>query len=70
MDTLSKAFLQKLRVEKAIQELSEGKKGLSQIALDAGFSDQSHLTRAVKKALGMSPGAFRKWTAKVSFVQD
>lgn len=56
-----KSYLQKLRIERAIQELSEQKKSVVDIALDAGFSDQSHLSRIFKRDLEMSPAAFRKW---------
>lgn len=57
-----KAFLHKTRLEHALSDLSEGSKPLSQIALDAGFSDQSHLNRVFRSSLNMSPGNFRKWT--------
>lgn len=56
-----KSYLQKLRIERALEDLGERKKSVVEIALDAGFSDQSHLTRLFKKDLDMSPGAFRKW---------
>jgi AraC-like DNA-binding protein len=32
---------------------------LSDVALAAGFADQSHLTRIFKRVTGMTPGAFR-----------
>jgi AraC-like DNA-binding protein len=28
--------------------------------VSCGFSDQSHMTRALKKGLGLTPGAMRK----------
>ena len=65
-----KTYLQNLRLEKALQDLSDGKKSIVDIALDAGFSDQSHLNRSLKKSINISPGIFRKWAAEVSFVQD
>jgi AraC-like DNA-binding protein len=40
---------------------------LSEIALDAGFSDQSHMTRGVQALTGRSPGA---WRCKVKLIQD
>jgi AraC-like DNA-binding protein len=33
---------------------------LAHIALSCGFRDQSHMTRALKKAMGLTPGAMRK----------
>ncbi len=56
-----KSFLQNIRIENAMQELGEMQKSLIHIALDAGFSDQSHFNRIFKKALNLPPGAFQKW---------
>ena len=33
---------------------------LSDVAMECGFSDQSHLTRAFRQAVGVSPGAWRR----------
>jgi len=33
--------------------------GLADIALDAGFADQSHFTRVFKQITGTTPGAYR-----------
>lgn len=38
-------------------------KPLADVALDSGFSDQSHMTRHFKRAFGMTPGAWRQLTA-------
>ncbi|RVA47310.1 AraC family transcriptional regulator, partial [Mesorhizobium sp. M7A.F.Ca.CA.004.11.1.1] len=35
---------------------------LAQIAVEAGFSDQSHFTRQFKKAFGMTPG---RWSSLI-----
>ncbi len=56
-----KDYLQDLRISQAVQDLSNGKKALVHIALDAGFSDQSHMTRLFQKGMNTSPGVFRKW---------
>src|SRR5581483_11729507 len=34
-------------------------RSLAEIALDAGFADQAHLTRMFKAAFGLSPAKFR-----------
>jgi AraC-like DNA-binding protein len=33
--------------------------GISDVSLACGFFDQSHLNRAFKKVLGLTPGNFR-----------
>lgn len=35
-------------------------RGLADVALSAGFADQSHMTRAFRRAFGLSPGQWRK----------
>lgn len=52
-------FINHLRVQFACQELTDSDKGLANIALDAGFADQSHFTRVFKQITGITPGAFR-----------
>jgi AraC family transcriptional regulator len=48
-----------LRVEQAARELMETSRPLSDIALDAGFYDQSHFTNVFRRRLGVTPGAYR-----------
>lgn len=52
-------YVQRLRVEHACRLLAEGGRTLAEVALDAGFSDQSHLTRVVRRVTGSTPGALR-----------
>jgi AraC family transcriptional regulator len=52
-------FVQELRVKQASIELLQPEMTLADIALSAGFADQSHLTRIFKRVTGMTPGAFR-----------
>lgn len=47
------------RVEFARSRL-QGAESLAEIALLAGFADQSHLTREFKRILGVPPGQYRK----------
>jgi len=43
------------RVERARRLLIQGRHSMTQIALDAGFTHQSHMTRCVQQVLGISP---------------
>lgn len=56
------AWLATLRTERAIDALRRPGQGatLAQIAVEAGFADQAHMTRAVRRATGMTPGALRR----------
>jgi AraC family transcriptional regulator len=48
------------RIDKAMSLLAGSDLTLAQIALACGFSDQSHLTRVFKVAVGTSPGRWRR----------
>lgn len=45
------------RVEQAKTLLVAGKQSISEVAQAVGFASQSHLTRHIKQALGVTPGA-------------
>ncbi|MDQ6800821.1 MAG: AraC family transcriptional regulator [Acidobacteriota bacterium] len=49
----------RLRVEFASQRLRDRDASLADIALEAGFSDQPHFSRAFKQVTGMTPARFR-----------
>jgi AraC family transcriptional regulator len=49
-----------LRIEFACRQLTMTKLPLSEIALLAGFADQSHFTRTFKEALGLPPSQYRE----------
>ncbi len=53
-------YLGSRRLQRARVLLSEGKMPLAEMALACGFSSQSHFTAAFTKAMGVSPGRFRK----------
>jgi AraC-like DNA-binding protein len=53
-------YIRKLRIEKAMQLLTESEHSLAEIAYLTGFSDQSHFNRIFKKTTGKNPSAFRK----------
>lgn len=58
-ETLSQ-FVRRKRVERAAKCLKETDKSLSQIALESGFCDQSHLCRVFRNATGFAPREFRR----------
>jgi AraC family transcriptional regulator len=51
------------RIESAKRLLADRRVSLAEIALDTGFSEQSHFTRAFRAAAGVSPGAWRRHIA-------
>lgn len=48
-----------LRVHRALDALAAGETRLARLAADCGFADHSHLVRAVKTILGMTPTQIR-----------
>lgn len=55
-------YARRLRVERAARRLARrSPQGLSGIALDEGFADQSHLTRTFRAHTGMTPGTYREF---------
>ena len=53
------AFVRRLRLDWAVRQLATTDESLAQIALRAGFADQSHFTRAFKRYTGFPPGRYR-----------
>lgn len=53
-------YVRRLRVEFACQKISATELSLSEIALMAGFADQSHLTKTFKNFFGLTPSEYRK----------
>lgn len=51
--------LRRLRIEKAAQELLETDHSLGEIALDAGFADQSHFCNVFRREMRTTPGRYR-----------
>ena len=48
------------RIESAKRLLADHRSSLAEVALETGFSEQSHFTRAFHAATGVSPGAWRR----------
>jgi AraC-like DNA-binding protein/PAS domain-containing protein len=55
-------YLLRRRVQHVEQMLRETQLPLAQIALAAGFSDQSHLARHFRRLTGMPPSVARRWS--------
>jgi AraC family transcriptional regulator len=53
-------YVRRLRVEHACSELCRRDTPLAQIALEAGFADQSHLSVVFKRHTGLTPAAYRR----------
>jgi AraC-like DNA-binding protein len=51
-------YVRRLRVEHVCRRLAT-EEDLPTLALEAGFSDQSHLTRIFKRVIGTTPARFR-----------
>lgn len=54
------SFVRRLRLDWAAGELAGSTKTIVEIALEAGFADQSHFTRSFKRHNGVGPGAYRR----------
>jgi AraC family transcriptional regulator len=53
-------YVRQLRIEYACRELASSETPIVQIALAAGFCDQSHFTRTFKRFIGMAPSQYRE----------
>jgi AraC-like DNA-binding protein len=51
------AYLESVRIRQA-QRLIEAGKPLAEVAVEVGFSSQSHLTRRFKRIIGVTPGQY------------
>jgi len=53
-------FIRRLRIEWAARQVAETGRPLAEIALDAGYSDQSHFSRVFKAFYKIPPGTWRR----------
>jgi AraC family transcriptional regulator len=54
------SYQRRLRVRDSCERLRKSSLSLAEIALDAGFTDQSHFTRVFKRLMGTTPAVFRR----------
>jgi AraC family transcriptional regulator len=57
------AYVRRQRVALACRHLTDSDAPLADVALRAGFADQSHFTRVFKRHTGLTPAAYRRITA-------
>ncbi|MEU8517657.1 helix-turn-helix transcriptional regulator [Kitasatospora sp. NPDC048722] len=49
----------RLKVARALDRISQGDTGLAALAAESGFADQAHMTNAMRRSVGLTPGALR-----------
>jgi AraC family transcriptional regulator len=54
------AYVRRLRIDAARGHLADGERSLADIALAAGFADQSHFSRLFRAATGVTPAHYRR----------
>jgi AraC family transcriptional regulator len=57
-------YLRRCRIERVRQLLATSEMPLAEVALEAGFADQSQLSTAFRRATGTTPRAFRRDVAR------
>ena len=53
-------YVRRIRLARALEQLRRGPATIAEIAVAAGFADQSHLTRLMTARIGVSPAAYRR----------
>jgi AraC family transcriptional regulator len=56
-------FVRRRRIDWACRRMSDRDVSLAEVALAAGFSDQSHFSRTFKRLTGLTPAAYREQLA-------
>jgi AraC family transcriptional regulator len=56
-------YLNRLRLREALERISSGETGLTDLALSLGFSCHSHFTRAFRREFGVPPSEVRRLAA-------
>ncbi|MBA3658739.1 MAG: helix-turn-helix transcriptional regulator [Gemmatimonadales bacterium] len=53
-------FVRRTRIERATRQLADSDRPLAEIAIEAGFSDQSHFSNLFRRHTGFSPSTYRR----------
>lgn len=62
------AYVRSLRLDWALEQIVRSDMSLAEVALAAGYSDQSHLTRECRRARGVGPAEYRRERRSVQAV--
>jgi len=57
------AYLRGLRLDDAARQLAATDRPIAELALDAGFASQAHLTRELRRQLATTPASYRRRSA-------
>lgn len=60
LDKSPRAWLMDLRLEQVCRQLANTDLSIAELAYRSGYADQSALTRALRKATGLTPAAYRR----------
>jgi len=60
----ARSYLNTQRLAAAARKLADSRLPIAEVALEAGFFDQSHLCRAFRNRFGVSPAVFRQRAAQ------
>jgi len=52
-------YIRKLKINRALSIIANNEKSLTEVAIDCGFSDQSHFIRCFKENIGITPLKYR-----------
>lgn len=62
-------YVRRLRIEYAAKEILKRDSSLTNVALAAGFSDQSHLTREFQRQLQITPAVYKRLHSRTLFTK-
>ena len=57
-------YLREVRLKRAVEKITDSDESLSEIAIECGFYDQSHLNHYFKLMMGVSPAQFQRMVKK------
>jgi AraC-like DNA-binding protein len=64
------AALRARRLREGFDAVTHSSRSLAEVAAASGFADQSHMTRQFSAWIGLTPGALRRSTRRITTIQD